>query len=42
MRDRIAHGYDSINLSVVWQVVKVDIPDLKPQIQQILKDYSDS
>lgn len=42
MRDRIVHGYDSINLSIVWQVVKADIPDLKPQIQQILKDYTDS
>jgi uncharacterized protein with HEPN domain len=40
MRDRIVHGYDSINLPIVWHVVKTDIPDLKPQIRQILKDYT--
>ncbi|VAW31660.1 hypothetical protein MNBD_CHLOROFLEXI01-4492 [hydrothermal vent metagenome] len=41
MRDRITHGYDSINLRIVWDVVKVDNPELKPQIRKILEDYSD-
>lgn len=41
MRDRIAHGYDSINLPIVWHVVKTDIPHLKPQIRQILNDFQD-
>lgn len=39
MRDRIIHGYDSVNLQIVWDVVKTDIPQLKPQIQKILEDY---
>jgi uncharacterized protein with HEPN domain len=39
MRDRITHGYDSIKLKIVWDVVKVDNPQIKPQIQQILDDY---
>jgi uncharacterized protein with HEPN domain len=42
MRDRIVHGYDSINLPIVWHVVKTDIPDLKPQIHQILEDYMET
>lgn len=42
MRDRIVHGYDSINLPIVWHVVKTDIPALKPQIRQILQDYSEA
>jgi uncharacterized protein with HEPN domain len=41
MRDRIIHGYDTVDLQIVWDVVKVDIPQLKPQIQQIRTDYED-
>jgi len=40
MRDRIIHGYDTVDLQIVWDVVKQDIPGIKPQIQQILADYS--
>jgi uncharacterized protein with HEPN domain len=40
MRDRIIHGYDTVDLQIVWDVVKQDIPEIKPQIQQILTDYS--
>lgn len=38
MRDRIIHGYDNVDHEIVWNVVKSDIPDLKPKIQQILAD----
>lgn len=39
MRDRIIHGYDTVDLEIVWDVVKQDIPKIKPQIQQVLRDY---
>ena len=39
MRDRVIHGYDAINLRVVWETVKGRIPEIKPNIQQILDDY---
>ena len=39
MRDRIIHGYDTVDLQIVWDVVKQDIPEIKPQIRQILVDY---
>ena len=39
MRDRIIHGYDNVNLRIVWDVAKRDIPQIKPQIQQILLEY---
>lgn len=42
MRDRIIHGYDNVNLEIVWQVVHKDIPQVKPQLQQILADYGAS
>ena len=39
MRDRIVHGYDVVDLQIVWDVVKRDIPQVKPQIRKILADY---
>jgi len=39
MRDRIIHGYDNVNLRIVWEVVKQDIPRIRPYLQQILSDY---
>jgi uncharacterized protein with HEPN domain len=39
MRDRIIHGYDTVDLEIVWDVVRQDIPKIKPRIEQILKDY---
>ena len=39
MRDRIIHGYDNVDLQIVWDVVKRDIPQIKPKIELILKDY---
>lgn len=39
MRDRIIHGYDTVDLEIVWDVVKQDIPKIMPQIQQVLRDY---
>ncbi len=39
MRDRIIHGYDRVDLRIVWEVVQRDIPELKPKIRKILHDY---
>jgi uncharacterized protein with HEPN domain len=39
MRDRIIHGYDDVDLQIVWDVVRRDIPQLKPKIEALLKDY---
>jgi uncharacterized protein with HEPN domain len=33
MRDCIVHGYDTVDLQTAWDVVKQDIPEIKPQIQ---------
>ena len=40
IRDRIIHVYDTVDLQIVWDVAKQDIPQIKPQIRQILADYS--
>jgi len=34
MRNRFAHGYFDINLDVVWETVKVAVPDLLVQIDK--------
>ena len=39
MRDKIVHGYDVINLRIVWDTVNHRIPIIKPQILQVLEDY---
>ncbi len=41
MRDRIIHGYDTVDLRIVWNVVRRDIPQIKSQMQQVLNDYEE-
>jgi uncharacterized protein with HEPN domain len=46
LRDRIIHGYFSIDYSIVWNVITKDIPEIKPKIFSLLKEldkqYPDS
>lgn len=37
MRNRLAHGYDDIDLQTVWDAVKYDLPALKKDIEELLK-----
>ena len=32
MRNRLTHGYDTVDMAVVWKVVERDLPSLKTQI----------
>jgi uncharacterized protein with HEPN domain len=41
MRDKLIHGYDQIDLSRVWKVAQVDIPELLLRLGPILPDYDD-
>ena len=41
MRDRIIHGYDNVNLRIMWDVVKQEIPRIKPHLEQLLQDYEE-
>lgn len=36
MRNRVAHGYWTVDLAVVWQVVIRDIPELEKTLRAIL------
>ncbi|RFU46162.1 DUF86 domain-containing protein [Paraburkholderia sp. DHOC27] len=35
MRNRVAHGYFSVDLGVVWQTLQRDLPELQQQISRI-------
>lgn len=37
LRDRIIHGYFRIDYTVVWNVIKEDLPDAEPKISALLK-----
>ena len=36
MRNRLIHGYDEVDLDVLWGVVKKDLPALIKQLQKLL------
>ena len=42
MRDRIIHGYDNVDLEIVWNAVKQETPRVKPLLWQILPGLGSS
>lgn len=36
MRNRVSHGYDKVDLEIVWKTIQNDLPDLHAQIQDAL------
>ena len=41
MRNRIAHGYFDINLDVVWDTVRMALPELLKQLPAVRQDAED-
>lgn len=39
MRNKIIHEYFGVDLELVWEVVRKDIPELKDQVKKILSSY---
>lgn len=37
MRNRLVHGYDAVDLDVLWSVVKIDLPVLVAQIEPLVE-----
>jgi uncharacterized protein with HEPN domain len=35
MRNRLSHGYFSVDLEVVWKTIEKELPELEQQIQKI-------
>lgn len=38
MRDKLIHDYFGVDISAVWSTTRKDIPTLKAEVEQILKD----
>lgn len=36
LRNRIVHDYDGVNIKIVWDTMKVDLPILKEQLSKLL------
>jgi uncharacterized protein with HEPN domain len=36
MRNRLVHGYDSVDLAVLWDTIELDLPPLIAQLEKIL------
>lgn len=36
-RDKFTHHYFGIDLDIVWDIVKINLPELKKQMQEILE-----
>ncbi len=42
MRDLLIHDYFGVNIQVVWETAKNDLPELKEKIQKLIQDYNKS
>ena len=38
IRDKLIHGYFSVDFEIVWKVIKEELPLLKPEIRKILQE----
>ncbi|MEY4877086.1 MAG: hypothetical protein RL708_2235 [Bacteroidota bacterium] len=36
MRNRMAHDYRNVNISIIWETIEMDLAELKEQIKLIL------
>ena len=42
MRNRLIHGYDAVDLDVLWQIVAEDLPALVAALDGILDELADA
>jgi uncharacterized protein with HEPN domain len=36
LRNRLIHGYDSVDMDILWQILTADLPRLIVQLETIL------
>jgi Uncharacterized conserved protein len=37
LRNRLIHGYDEVDLEIVWQILSAELPDLVEELDRLLK-----
>ncbi len=40
IRNVIIHEYFQVNLSIVWETIKTDLPPLRQQLQELLEQLN--
>lgn len=38
LRNKVIHGYDTIDETIIWKIIMKDIPVLQEEVQQLLKE----
>ena len=38
LRNRLIHGYDTVNFRIVWQIIRTDLPPLVSSLERILRE----
>jgi uncharacterized protein with HEPN domain len=38
MRDRLIHAYFGVDYRLVWEAIKIDIPKLRPRLEEVLAE----
>jgi uncharacterized protein with HEPN domain len=38
LRNWVIHGYDKVDDVIIWGIISRDIPDLKTQVEDLIKD----
>ena len=38
VRNRLIHGYDSVDFDILWAIISSDLPDLVLQLEKIIGD----
>ena len=40
MRNRLIHGYDTVNMDILWTIIQGDLPPLIEQLEVIVREKS--
>ena len=42
LRNRLVHGYDAVDMDILWQILKQDLPILIEELENILPKENDT
>ncbi|WP_255348400.1 HepT-like ribonuclease domain-containing protein [Gloeocapsa sp. PCC 7428] len=42
IRNIVVHEYFRVNLEIIWETIKTDLPSLVQQLQEVMEQISDS
>ncbi|MAT40588.1 MAG: hypothetical protein CL946_13405 [Ectothiorhodospiraceae bacterium] len=41
MRDKLIHDYFGVDISIVWNVIESELPEVRPSIKAMISDFED-